>query len=100
MHPILPWFLVTFLGFYLIQLLIAVGHFFRKTTFWVWLSLILIVPALLAWNTIGNSWVKEDDFKAKGCISLPSVHAVVFIYIVITYTLCFALFCRLFFFIR
>ena len=61
--PLLAWFLVTYLNFFFVQILLAIGHFFDKTTFWIWLFLAAYVPAMFVFNMIGNVWIRGDDWS-------------------------------------
>ena len=58
---LLGWFTLTFLNFFLIQILLVIAHNFTSTTFWIWLFMCLYIPLTLIYNIIGNVWISEID---------------------------------------
>jgi hypothetical protein len=78
----------------MVQLVICLGHFYSRTTFWVWLGLMLYVPLMFVANCVGNAWLKSDDYT-NTCLKTEVTRVLAFSYLVLTYTLSFALTIRI-----
>lgn len=83
----LSWFTITYLNFFLIQILVGVAHFFDKTTFWLWFFMLIYTPLMLVYNVMGNIWVRMADATGT-CIQNEFIKQLMFAYLILTYTIC------------
>ncbi len=71
--PLLAWFVITYLNFFFVQILLAIGHFFKRTTFWIWIFTAIYIPIILVFNMVGNVWIRGEDLDKANCVSLLSL---------------------------